>query len=65
MAKRNAQFFQIGFGHIGQDLEIDSILDKDGCVLGEADLIKPSCYLVIDAHGRVLFPLTKIILLFL
>src|SRR5262245_59642275 len=60
MAERNTQFFQIGFGHIGQDLEIDSILGKDGCVLGEADPIKPSHYLVIGVHGRVLFPLTKL-----
>jgi hypothetical protein len=53
MAERNAQFLQISFGHIGQDLKIDSILDKDGCVLGEADPIKPSHYLFIGAHGRV------------
>jgi hypothetical protein len=56
MAERNAQFFQIGFGYIGQDLEIDSIFGKDGCELGEAYPIKPSQYLVIGAHDRVLFP---------
>ena len=60
MAKRNVQFLQIGFGHIRQDLEVDSILGKDGCILGEADPIKPSHHLVIGAHGRVLFPLTKV-----
>jgi hypothetical protein len=55
MAERNTRFLQISFGHIGQDLEIDSILDKDACVLGEADPIKPSQYLVIGAHSRVPF----------
>jgi hypothetical protein len=60
MAERNAQFFQIGFGYIGQDLEIDSIFGKDGCVLGEADPIKPSHYLVIGAHGRVPFQSLKL-----
>jgi hypothetical protein len=63
MAERNAQFLQISFGHIGQDLEIDSILDKDGCVLGEADPIKPSQYLVVGA--QVAYPSRdKIIVLF-
>ena len=59
MAERNAQFLQIGLGHIGQDLEIDGILGKGGRVLGEPDLIKPGFYLVIDAHCRVLSPPTK------
>jgi hypothetical protein len=56
MAERNAQFLQIGFGQIRQDLEIDSVLGKDGCILGEADPIKPSHHLVINAHGRALSP---------
>ena len=42
MAERNAQFLQIGLGHIGQDIEIDGILGKDGRVLREPDPIKPS-----------------------
>src|SRR5262249_54906906 len=52
MAERNAQFLQIGLGHIGQDLEIDGILGKGGRVLGEPDLIKPGFYLVIAAYCR-------------
>ena len=59
MAERNAQSLEIGLGHIGQDIEIDGILGKDGRILPEPDLIEPGFYLVIDAHGRVLFPLTK------
>jgi hypothetical protein len=39
MAERNAQFLQIGLGHIGQDLEIDGILGKGSRVLGEPDPI--------------------------
>ena len=65
MAERNAQFLQISFGHIGQDLEIDGILDKDGCVLGEADPIKPS---QLSGHWRSrsrALPSHEIILLFL
>jgi|GraSoiStandDraft_27_1057306.scaffolds.fasta_scaffold269740_1 hypothetical protein len=54
MAERDAQFLQIGLGHIGQDLEIDGILGKDGRVLPEPDLIEPSRYPVIDAHCRTL-----------
>ena len=65
MAERNAQFLQIGLGHIGQDIEIDGILGKDGRVLPEPDLIKPGFYLVIDAHCRVLsLPTTKSIVTF-
>ena len=56
MAERNAQFLQIGLGHIGQYLEIDGILGKGSRVLGEPDPIKPASYMVIDAHCRVLFP---------
>jgi hypothetical protein len=56
MAERNAQFLQIGLGHIAQDLEIDGILRKGGRILGEPDPIKPSRYLVVDAHCRVPFP---------
>ena len=53
MAERNAQFLQIGLGHIGQDFEIDGILGKGSRVLGEPDPIKPGFYLVIVAHCRV------------
>ena len=56
MAERNAQFLQIGLGHIGQDLEIDGILGKGSRVLGEPDPIKPAFYVVIDAHCSVLSP---------
>jgi hypothetical protein len=52
MTERDAQSLQIGLGHIGQDLEIDGILGKDGRVLPEPDLIEPSRYLVIDTHCR-------------
>ena|SRR6516162_7097458 len=52
-AERNAQFLQIGLGHIGQDFEIDGILGKGTRVLGEPDPIKPGFYLVIVAHCRV------------
>src|SRR5262245_46204299 len=54
MAERNAQFLQIGLGHIGQDFEFDGVLGKNGRVLGEPNLIKPSRYPVIDAHCRAL-----------
>ena len=54
MAERDTHFLQIGFSHIWQDFEIDSILGKDACILGEADPIKPSHYLIIGAHGRML-----------
>src|SRR5215467_12833379 len=37
MAERDAQSLEIGLGHIGQDLEIDGILGKDGRVLSEPD----------------------------
>jgi hypothetical protein len=53
MAERNAQFLQIGLGHIRQDFEIDGILGKGGRVLGEPNPIKPGFYLVIVAHCRV------------
>src|SRR5215831_5234525 len=56
MAERNAQFLQIGLGHIWQDFEIDGILGKGGRVLGEPDPIKPGFYLVIVAHCRVCPP---------
>src|SRR5438128_2343679 len=52
MAERDAQFLQIGLGHVGQDFEIDGVLGKDGRVLPEPDLIEPSRYPVIDAHCR-------------
>jgi hypothetical protein len=64
MAERDAQFLQIGLGHIGQDLEIDGILGKGGRVLGEPDPFKPAFYLVIDAHCRMLSPPTKSIVRF-
>ena len=65
MAERNAQFLQIGLGHIWQDFEIDGILGKGGRVLGEPDPIKPGFYLVIVAHCRVLsLPTTKSIVTF-
>src|SRR5262245_8867630 len=67
MAERNAQFLQIGLGHIWQDFEIDGILGKGGRVLGEPDPIKPGLYLVIVAHCRVcpqrycyIFPLSSL-----
>src|SRR6266436_7119195 len=67
MAERNAQFLQIGLGHIGQDFEIDGIHGKGGRVLGEPNPIKPGFYLVIDAHCRVrppkvlfIFPLSSL-----
>jgi hypothetical protein len=60
MTERNAQFLQIGLGHIGQDLEIDGVLGKDGRVLGKPDPIKPSRNLVIDAHSHVNFRYSKI-----
>ena len=63
MAERNAQFLQIGLGHIGQDFEFDGVLGKDGRVLGEPDRIKPSRYPVVDAHCRAL-SLTKSIVIF-
>src|SRR5262249_27816171 len=50
MAERNAQFLQIGLGHIWQDFEIDGIFGKGGRVLGEPNPIKPGFYLVIVAH---------------
>src|SRR5262249_10531642 len=53
MAERDAQSLEIGLGHIGQDLEIDGILGKDGRVLSEPDLVEPSCYPVIDTHYRL------------
>ena len=56
MAERNAQFLQIGLGHVWQDFEINGILGKGGRVLGKPDPIKPAFYLVIDAHCRVLSP---------
>src|SRR5262249_14161946 len=56
MAERNAQFLQIGLGHIWQDFEIDGILGKVGPVLGEPNPIKPGFYLVIVAHCRVCPP---------
>src|SRR5215470_12541142 len=56
MAERNAQFLQIGLGHIWQDFEIDGILGKGGRVLGEPNPIKPGFYLVIVAHCRVCPP---------
>src|SRR5262245_2144720 len=56
MAERNAQFLQIGLGHIWQDFEIDGILGKGGRVLGEPNPIKPGFYLVIVAHCRVCLP---------
>src|SRR6266436_5833583 len=62
MAERNAQFLQIGLGHIGQDFEIDGILGKGSRVLGEPDPIKPGFYLVIVAHCRVRPP--KVLLRF-
>ena len=64
MAERNAQSLKIGLGHIGQDIEIDGILGKNGRVLPEPDLIKPGFQLVIDAHCRVLSPPTKVLLHF-
>ena len=56
MAERNAQFLQIGLGHIWQDFEIDGILGKGGRVLGKPNPIKPGFYLVIVAHCRVCPP---------
>src|SRR5262249_33693668 len=58
MAERDAQPLQIGLGHVGQDFKIDGILGKDGRVLGEPDPIKPSRYLVVDAHCRILTSIT-------
>src|SRR5215813_10413946 len=52
MAERDAQFLQIGLGHVGQDVEIDGVLGKDGRVLPEPDLIEPSRYPVIGTHCR-------------
>src|SRR5262249_14946964 len=52
MAERDAQFLQIGLGHVGQDFEIDGVLGKDGRVLPEPDLIEPSRYAVIGTHYR-------------
>src|SRR5215468_3302075 len=52
MAERDAQFLQIGLGHVGQDVEIDGVLGKDGRVLPEPDLIEPSRYPVIGTHYR-------------
>jgi hypothetical protein len=52
MAERDAQSLQIGLGRIAQDIEIDAIFGKDGCVLREPDSLKPSRYPVIDAHCR-------------
>jgi hypothetical protein len=52
MAKCNAQFLQIGLGHVRQDIEIDGILGKHGRVLREPEPIKPSRYLVADTHGH-------------
>src|SRR5262249_33585268 len=67
MAERNAQFLQIGLGHIWQDFEIDGILGKGGRVLGEPNPIKPGFYLVTVAHCRVcpqrycyIFPLSSL-----
>src|SRR5262249_34586823 len=56
MAEGNAQFLQIGLGHIWQDFEIDGILGKGGRVLGEPNPIKPGFYLVIVTHCRVCPP---------
>src|SRR5262249_18334617 len=64
MAECNAQSLQIGLSHIGQDIEIDSVLGKDGRVLPEPNLIKPGFYPIIDAHCRVLSPPTKSIVTF-
>src|SRR6516165_5988598 len=52
MAERDAQFLQIGLGHVGQDVEIDGVLGKDGRVLPEPDLLEPSRYPVIGTHCR-------------
>ena len=56
MAERDAQFLQIGFGHIRQDIKIDGVLGEDGRVLHEPEPLKPSRYLVADTHGHF-FPL--------
>src|SRR5262245_49605697 len=58
MAERDAQFLQIGLGHVGQNFEIDGVLGKDGRVLPEPDLIEPSRYTVINAHCRA-SPITQ------
>jgi hypothetical protein len=67
MAECDAQFLQIGLGHVWQDFEIDGILGKGGRVLGEPNPIKPGFYLVIVAHCRVrppkvlfIFPLSSL-----
>src|SRR6516164_8251254 len=52
MGERDAQFLQIGLGHVGQDVEIDGVLGKDDRVLPEPDLIEPSRYPVIGTHCR-------------
>src|SRR5262249_24678565 len=52
MAERDAQFLQIGLGYVGQDVEGDGVLGKDGRVLPEPDLIEPSRYPVIGTHYR-------------
>src|SRR5262245_22889083 len=50
MAESNAQFLQIGLGHIAQNIEFDGVLGKDSRVLGEPDPIKPSRYPIIGTH---------------
>jgi hypothetical protein len=45
MAERDAQSLQIALGHIGQGIDIDGILGKDGRVFPEPDLIEPAFYL--------------------
>lgn len=59
MPERNAQFLQIGFGHLRQDIKIDGVVRKDSRVLREPELSKPSRHLVVGIHLRALLVQTR------